>query len=320
MGSWAAWSNDPATREKCSSGGFGFEVAKMLLSQGYSAVGCKYEMSQHRAVHFIANSLDGYLPSMGSKYIQSYTKDAFRLINYNKRYLITGTPCQIDSFRRLIKKKGVEDNFVLLDFFCHGVPSMNVWKAYVEYIESFVGPLINVSWRNKKCNGWHDSLTMGFIGTNPIKAASLLEQGDDGVLYSRMTRGDLFYRLFLGEFCSGPHCVHNCKYKFDSSAADIRIGDLWGDTYIDNEQGVSAVVAFTEKGAKVISQMNTVTLMNHPFDVVAEGQLKQNCHQKELSSLIQFFLKKRVPLDGFIIRVILLSQRVITKIKRVFQI
>ena len=52
-------------------------------------------------------------------------------INKKEKYLVTGTPCQIDSFRKYIKKFRVEDNFVLMDFFCHGVPSKLVWDKYI---------------------------------------------------------------------------------------------------------------------------------------------------------------------------------------------
>lgn len=37
--SYAAWSNDVAVRRKCSSGGVGFEVGRMLISQGYKVCG-----------------------------------------------------------------------------------------------------------------------------------------------------------------------------------------------------------------------------------------------------------------------------------------
>ena len=53
------------------------------------------------AEHYVASSLEELLQSKGSKYIQSYTVDGFRSINKNDKYLVVGTPCQIDSFRSL---------------------------------------------------------------------------------------------------------------------------------------------------------------------------------------------------------------------------
>ena len=45
---WAAWSNDERVRQKCSSGGVGFEIGKQLIEQGYKAVGCRYDIENQR--------------------------------------------------------------------------------------------------------------------------------------------------------------------------------------------------------------------------------------------------------------------------------
>jgi len=156
--SWAAWSNDEKIRRKCSSGGIGFEIGKQLINEGYKAVGCRYNVSEQRAEHFIASSVHEFIQSIGSKYIQSYTEEAFKkILRKGQKYIITGTPCQIDSFRRMIQKFRCEDNFILLDFFCHCVPSMYAWKSYISGLEPILGKIIYASWRNKFNYGWHDS-------------------------------------------------------------------------------------------------------------------------------------------------------------------
>ncbi|MDY5727316.1 MAG: coenzyme F420 hydrogenase/dehydrogenase beta subunit N-terminal domain-containing protein [Erysipelotrichaceae bacterium] len=160
---YAAWSKDYLVRRKCSSGGAGFEIGKYLLEQGYKVCGVRYNADKNRAEHYIATTLEELVPSAGSKYIQSYTVDGFKAINRKEKYLVTGTPCQIDSFRRYIQKFHCEDNFVLLDFFCHGVPSMLAWKKYIDWAEKQVGKITYASWRNK-WTGWHDSWAIGIDG------------------------------------------------------------------------------------------------------------------------------------------------------------
>ena len=129
--SYAAWSNDAQVRRKCSSGGVGFEVGRTLMGEGYKVCGVRYNAETNCAEHYIAATIEELIPTIGSKYIQSYTVNGFKAINRKEKYLVTGTPCQIDSFRRYIQKFHCEDNFILMDFFCHSVPSMLLWKKYI---------------------------------------------------------------------------------------------------------------------------------------------------------------------------------------------
>ena len=277
---YAAWSKDHLVRRKCSSGGAGFEIGKYLLGQGYKVCGVRYDAEKNRAEHYIATNVEEFIPSAGSKYIQSYTVDGFKAINRKEKYLVTGTPCQIDSFRRYIKKFRCEDNFVLLDFFCHGVPSMLVWLKYTQWAEKKVGKITYASWRNK-WTGWHDSWVMGIDGEehgekiNWHDSYDMLIRGEKSYIESRLSQGDMFYQLFLGDCCLGKQCYEHCKYKFDQSSADIRIGDLWGNTYKDDEDGVSGAVAFTKKGDELLKKCNC-ELVTHTLDAVTEFQMKKN--------------------------------------------
>ena len=195
---FAAWSKEPEVRKKCSSGGVGFEIGRYLIGQGYKVCGVRYNIDTNRAEHYIATTIEQLIPSIGSKYIQSYTVDGFKAINRKEKYLVTGTPCQIDSFRRYIRKFKKEDNFILMDFFCHGVPSMLVWDKYVKWAETKVGKLTYVSWRNK-FTGWHDSWAMSIDGVQTAEPVNWqdsynkLIQERKGYLNSRLSQGDMFY-------------------------------------------------------------------------------------------------------------------------------
>lgn len=293
--SYAAWSNDDKVRRRCSSGGIGFEIGRTLINQGYKVCGVRYNIDKNRAEHYIAATVEELIQSIGSKYIQSYTVDGFKAINRKSKYLVTGTPCQIDSFRHYIQKFRCEDNFILLDFFCHGVPSMLMWQKYVAWAEKQVGKLIYVSWRNKFI-GWHDSWVMSIDGENTCERMkwhefyNSLMMEKKAFLSSRLSQGDMFYRLFLSDCCLGKACYDHCKFKYASSSADIRIGDLWGNTYKENEDGVSAAIAFTEKGNKVLAQCNC-TFIEHPFKVVAEGQMKTSPNEPSYSKNIWKILR-----------------------------
>lgn len=280
VSSYAGWSKDPQVQRKCSSGGVGMEVARYLLSQGYKTVGVRYNPKTQRAEHFIASTIEEVIQTTGSKYIQSYPVDGWKGIDRKGKYLVTGSPCQIDSFRNYMKRMRLpQENFVLLDFFCHGVPSMLVWKKYTEWAEKQVGKITYASWRNK-WTGWHDSWAMGIDGEkhgekiNWHDSYDMLIREKKSYIESRLSQGDKFFRLFLGDQCLGQQCYEHCKYKYDHSSADIRICDLWGKTYQDNETGVTGTVAFTKRGEDILQKINC-TLTPEPFDVVGEGQMKK---------------------------------------------
>lgn len=276
---YGSWSNTPTVRQKCSSGGTGYEIAKYLIEKEYDVVGVRYDAVRNIAEHYIAHTKEELVQSMGSKYIPSYTAEAFRKIDRKKKYLITGTPCQIDSFRRYIQKFRCENNFVLLDFFCHGVPSMLMWNKYAKWAETKVGKLTYVSWRNK-FTGWHDSWAMAIDGEKygePVNwhdSYNLLIREKKAFLNSRLSQGDMFYNLFLSDYCLGKQCYEKCKYKHLESSADLRIGDMWGDCYKDNEKGVTGLLVLTEKGRMLVDELEG-TCQFEPQDIslVTQGQM-----------------------------------------------
>lgn len=269
----STWSNDSYTRENCSSGGVGYEIAKALIDRGYKVTAVRYNVDKKRAEHYIAHNITELQASKGSKYLQSFTEDCWSEINRNDKFLIIGTPCQIDSMRRYTQKMKCEENFIFMDFFCHGVPSYLMWNVYLNFQQSKLGKISKVAWRNKKY-GWHDSWCMTISNT----------EGE--TILSRLSGSDMFYRMFLGDFCCNVACQKHCKYKYLSSAADIRIGDCWGRTFQKNDEGVSSLVAFSEKGKSIIDSLDEqVTKRYYPMDIVAEYQMRKNAGNAYLSKI-----------------------------------
>ncbi len=281
---YAAWSSDATIRRSCSSGGVSYEIGCSLLRDGYKLCGVRYDAHSNKAVHYVASTPEEWIPSMGSKYIQSYTVDAFSAIDRKEYFLVTGTPCQIDSFRRYLRIFNAEDNFVLMDFFCHGVPSKRMWDKYLSEVKEKIGAVASASWRSKE-NGWYDSWVMRL-------------QGCDGSQYvSYRSQDDTFYQLFLGNQCLGKACYAHCKYKALNSAADIRIGDLWGTAYQNNKEGVSALIGLTEKGQSVIADTKGIERVSHDIGTIIEGQMKEKLSYPSVMRPIQLLLlRTRVPL------------------------
>ncbi len=315
---YAAWSKDDEVRKRCSSGGISYEIGKTLIHHGYKAVGVRYDAETHRAEHYISFTPGQFLESRGSKYIQSNPVKAFGKIGRDSKYLVCGTPCQIDSFRRMIRLKNIERNFVLLDFFCHGVPSLLLWDKYISSVGKKIGKIISVDWRDKD-TGWHDSWSMR------IKPEGKDDKCDESSAdyVSRYSSGDMFYRFFLGNYCLDKCCYDSCKYKLTASAADIRVGDFWGSKYLDDDRGVSSVLAITPEGDEVLKSIPGIELIEYgDVDVVLEGQMAHCPPMPPLRSRIIARLKSRASLSAIyygtvkIYNLRFLPSRVIGKIKK----
>lgn len=279
---FAGYSNNDSVRQMCSTGGVGFELAKAALFLGYKICAVRYNSEKHIAEHFIATNIEELKDSIGSKYIQSDTFAGMMKMDINDKNILFGTPCHIDSFRRFLRKVKKERNFILVDFFCHGVPSYLLYHKYLDTKSIQTGKIKSVRWRDKT-DGWHDSWVMDI-------------RGEEGSVHAKLSDGDLFLRTFLSDSCLGKACYDNCKFKYRNSSADIRIGDAWGRLYQKDSKGVNAVICFTDKGYNLLKQSNC-TIVSHDFDEIAEYQMKHNAIRPFIFAHVQRLLRNDTPLD-----------------------
>ena len=100
-------------------------------------------------------------------------------------------------------------------------------------------------------------------------------------------------------------CCYKCKYKKCHSSADIRIGDLWGDTYSNNQKGVSGVLVFTERGNAVIKELHdSCEFIPHSSGIVTEGQLSKAVKRPWIRAFILKALHNKTSLTSINSRLI----------------
>lgn len=237
----AAWLKDADALDRSSSGGAVTALAAALGKEGYEFCGVRYVPERLRAEHFLADSPKAFEPAMGSKYLPSLTMPAFReMLTKDKKWMVVGTPCQIAALRRLIRLRGIENRFVLVDFRCHGVPSMRLWDAFLRSCRTLGDPhWLMASWRDKS-RGWQVSYHL-----------VLRREPDATCLFSGYaTEGDSFYTHFL-DFTVQNQCCYDCPFQGTHSEADVRVADFWGKRFAHNQSGVSQVLALSERGREV---------------------------------------------------------------------
>lgn len=266
---YAGQSISDQTIMECSSGGIAYEIAKWGIEKGYYVVGTIYDYQNEMAKMYIASSNEELELFKGSKYIQSIPgtvwNDVMKGINEKGiKYIVFGMPCQIYGLTKTLEKHKIDlENVILVDFLCHGVPSYNIWKSYLEYLKckKGIGQVQKITFRSKKY-GWHNFL-ISIIGTN----------GD----YEELSYNDLFYKVFFDKSFLNKACEKCCVRK-EMSSADIRLGDFWGKRYIHDNRGVSAILSNTKKGNDLIRKLENekrIRIMEENINI--EECMKYQC-------------------------------------------
>ncbi len=280
---YACWSKDEQTRHSSTSAGFITELCRKYITFGYKIIAVRYNYKKNIAEHFIATTANDLDSAKGSKYIQSLPFEALKSINQNDYYIVVGTPCMIASFKNWICLRGIDSHFILVDFFCHGLPSYFMWQKYHQHISNQVGNIQHIKWRNKE-NGWQDSTSVQAVG-------------DKGKYISFHSKGDLFFNFFLGNRCLNTCCYDDCVFKSTHSMADIRVGDFWGSKYADNQLGINSILTFTDQGKNVILNLSPCEVIAESVETIIQGQMKTNAKRSPAFDYVKKALKKDTALS-----------------------
>lgn len=242
---YSAQSLSNSLLKKVTSGGVADILAKELIKKGYTCIGVTYNDDNHRAEHIIAKKNNETDVFRGSKYIQSYSVDAFKYLLdniKNEKFAIFGLPCHIYAANKLLSLKKKRENCVLIDLFCHGCPSMHLWKKYEQQIKKQVNnkKFDEVQFRSK-VRGW-----------GKFHIAVIV----DGVMkFISNPNNDEFYSLFFSDHVLNDSCT-DCKLRSTMEYTDIRLGDFWGKRYLYDKKGVSAVAINSERGKQLFHSIS----------------------------------------------------------------
>ena len=241
---YSAWAKDGDLLKETTSGGIGDLLAKQLINDGYKVVGVVYDVEKIRAEHHIADTRDETIPFRGSKYIQSYTIEAFKKVVAdckNSKYAVFGTPCQIYALHKFAEQRKVRDNFIFIDLFCHGCPSHHVWTKYQKQIKKKTGiTQFDQAVFRSKVRGWG--------------SFNVVFKKDGKTYFTNKASDDGFYELFFCDQVLNEGC-NDCWLRGTLEYMDIRLGDFWGKKFLNNRTGVSAVCLATEKGVALFQKI-----------------------------------------------------------------
>lgn len=242
---YAAINDQEGVRKNSSSGGVFNALARRVLQEGGIVFGAGFDenwevshQSAENEVELAALQVSKYLQSRAENVYQQVRKELFA----GRKVLFSGTPCQCAALRKFLRKD--DENLLLVDFICHGVPSPAIWREYLAGCtcgEEIQG----ISFRNKNLSWERYLLAIFFKNANKYLAEDL--------------KTDLYLQGFLQNLYLRPSC-HECHFCRKNRPTDITLADFWG---VDEElpeaydgKGTSLVFIHSKLGEEAFANIN----------------------------------------------------------------
>lgn len=286
---YAGYVKDESELVKSSSGGIATAMAKYIINNGGYVAGVKYTDDFYGAEYIVTNNPADIEKLRGSKYIEAEKNNVFNkvleLLKDGKTVLFFGLPCVVAGINKFCAE--FKENLITCELICHGPTVPEVQREYVKYLEKkFKSKVIGFSSRFKK-EGWHPPY-----------------------LHVKLENGKEFTEKFTGTHYGkainimGIERCYDCKFKGNNRTGDITLGDFWGAAKDDefwNENGVSVILAETEKGNKFINNIDNITLFESDFEravkhnpMLIKSKTKRKLYDKFKKDFEKFGLIKAV--------------------------
>lgn len=212
--------------------------------------------------HQKCNTVSQLTATRNSKYLQSQIgstyQEAKTELENGRTVLFTGTPCQIGGLYGFLGKE--YENLYTIDVICHGVPSEKVFRQFIRETEEKQGQKV-ISYFRDLTSGWR-----------PSKFAIRFEDGSIDQVGSKC----IYNRAFSTNLIQRRSC-YSCSYAQIPRTADISVGDYFQPIdnidYNTDNTGVSLVTVNSDKGRKLLSQLDNINIS--PID------LSKVCHASE---------------------------------------
>lgn len=304
---YAGYNTNDNIRQKSSSGGIFWELARNTISKGGIVFGAVFDAEWH-VVHKSAKTLEEVEPMLGSKYLQCDTENTFqeckKYLKQGKYVLYSGTPCQIEGLHKYLGKS--YENLFTLDFICHGVPSPGIWHRYLN--ENFgknaavkaadgkntvlnlslnaKSPIGDIKFRDKT-DGWEK---FRFV----VRSKSASKADKNSVLLSDIYSNNPYMKGFLNDLYLRESC-YNCPARCFASHSDITIGDFWGVHSLkmddmNDKKGLSIITINSDKGKDKFQEISSKLILRELsfLQAIESNSNLINIAKKNIEKVAQF--------------------------------
>ena len=245
-------------RQNGSSGGLATSIMMSFVGEKSYVCSCIFDQGEFNYV--ITNKMSEIGKFSGSKYVKSKPNSVYKkILNYlkdNNRVLMIGLPCHIGALKKYINGL-YSDRLYTIDLICHGTPSPELLKSYINEKRIQYNQIKNIKFREKNTFGL-------IVDDKPVVMPGTIDRYTLGFLKG----------LFYTKNC------YSCQYAQTNRVGDLTLGDSWGTKLIDEEKkGVSLVLCQNNKGKELIK---TSDLYLHDVDLI---EAKKSNHQLNTPTL-----------------------------------
>ena len=266
---YAAINNDESVRLQSSSGGIFTLIAELVLDRGGVVFGACFDQNWN-VVHDYTETKEGLARFRGSKYVQSHVGNSFTqvksFLDSGREVLFSGTPCQVAGLKNYLRKP--YSNLLTVDLVCHGVPSPEVWKKYLQEtvsraygikkkkVVNFGDYISDISFRAKD-KGWKKYNIKIIFRNGKVEMMPFSENP--------------YMNVFLSDLSLRPSC-YACPTKLHRAQSDITLADFWGVNEIkpdiDDDKGCGLILINCEEKRDFLYRMNCQLLQQQLERVV----------------------------------------------------
>lgn len=266
---YAAVNNDESVRLQSSSGGIFTLLAESVLDRGGIVFGACFDQNWN-VVHDYTETKEGLAKFRDSKYVQSHVGNCFiqvkTFLDSGREVLFSGTPCQVAGLKNYLRKP--YSNLFTVDLVCHGVPSPEVWRRYLQEAVCRVygikkknvinlGEYISdISFRAKD-KGWKKFNIKIIFHNGKVEMMPFFENP--------------YMNVFLSDLSLRPSC-YACPTKLHYVQSDITLADFWGVNEIkpdiDDDKGCGLILINCEEKRDFLYRMNCQLLQQQLERVV----------------------------------------------------
>lgn len=247
IASYVAINKNKSLLSNSASGGILGALASIIFEKKGVVFGCAYN-EYIEPEHICVDNQSDIKKIQGSKYVQSNVKSSYseakEYLKSGKYVLFTGTPCQIAGLKSYLGKD--YDNLITADLICHGVPSAEFFKGYVNHLEEKLRcKILDLKFRDKS-KGW------GLLGKVIYKKNGNIHEEFLSPISS------YYYAYFLKGDIYRENC-YECKYACANREGDFTMGDYWGieksHPEIETKNGVSVLLINSNEGMNLLDEL-----------------------------------------------------------------